>query len=85
MENTYDVVPLSCVFLNIVTQWFLEQFYSSYFLENVFSKHLRSNLAVDIRLKSNVHETSGKSYECLIFVQFISCVHWAEASNQRDS
>ena len=31
-------------------------FYSSYFLENMFSKHLRSNLPVDKWPKSNVHK-----------------------------
>ena len=31
-------------------------FYSSYFLENIFSKHLRSNLPVDKWPKSNVHK-----------------------------
>ena len=32
-----------------------EPFYFSYFLENIFSNYLMSDLPVDIQLKSNVH------------------------------
>lgn len=53
LENTYNGVPLSHVFLNILTHYFQNSF-SFFFLENIFSNHLMSDFAVDMQLKPDL-------------------------------